>query len=69
MSRWMIPFVWGFQRIGNLNAQIKLRPGLERPALDALSEGPPFEKLHHNERLALVLSDLVKCADVRVVEC
>ncbi len=61
--------VGGFQRLADLNAQVQDEIDLERLALDALRQRLPLHQLHHDERLSLVLPDLMNGADVRMVEC
>jgi hypothetical protein len=38
------------------------------PYNDPLPQGLPFQQLHDQERLTLVLTDIVNCADVGMIE-
>src|SRR5271168_35302 len=58
----------GFERVGDLNAEIEKLFGLEGAAFDAMLESFALEQLHGDERLAVVLTDLVNRADVRVIQ-
>ncbi len=57
-----------FERVSDLNRQVEQGIGLKGLGLDAMLEGLPLQKLHHDEGLAFVLADFENGADVRVVE-
>ena len=56
------------QSIGDLNGQIEQRLGSHRPAHDSVLQRHAVQKLHRDERLALMLADFENCADIRVVQ-
>ena len=60
--------VRGFERVGDLDAEIEKLLGLERAAFDAMLERFAFEQLHGDERLAIVLANFVNRADVRMIQ-
>src|SRR3990172_4461158 len=61
--------VSGIERVGGLDRNLDDPTGVQRPLVDELLEGLPLHELHHDEGAAVVLSDVVDGADVRVVEC
>src|SRR6516165_5544828 len=54
--------------IGNLDGEIEQFFGLERLASNPVLECLSLQKLHRNEGLALVITNLINCADIRVVQ-
>ena len=56
------------ERVGDFDAELDDPIELERVSLDEMFERPPFEQLHHEELLPLVLADVVDRADVRVIQ-
>ena len=56
------------QPVGNLNPQLQHFLRLEQFPAQELLQGLPLQALHGDEGFALVLSDLVNRADIRVVE-
>jgi hypothetical protein len=42
--------------------------GVERRVRDASRERPSLQELHHDERVAILLADLMNRADVRMVQ-
>ena len=61
--------VRGIERVGNLDAQRQRGFNLQRPRSDAVPQRHPVEKLHGDERLAVLLADVINCADVGVIQC
>jgi len=61
--------VCSVQGVGDLDAEIKDDFDLHRLARDHVPEGLPLQILHDNEGPPVVLTNLVDCADVRVVQC
>ena len=58
--------VRGVERLGDLPGKVQHPRGGERTFLDQLLDGPAFEQLHRDERLAAVFAELVnrrRCAD------
>ena len=60
--------VRGVERIGDLAREVEHAMAANRSVFDQLPDGAPFEPLHRDERLALVLAELVDRADVRVLQ-
>ena len=58
----------GIERVGNLDGQRKNELRLQRAARDAVLQSQPIQKLHHDERAAIFLPDLVDRTDVGVVQ-
>jgi hypothetical protein len=56
-----------FERIGNLDCQLQHLVERERPPRNAVLQCFAVEELHGNELLAVLLSDVVNRADVRVI--
>src|SRR3954466_10420837 len=56
------------ERVGNLEAEIKHRAGLQRSATDPMPEGLPLQQFHGDEGSPLELIYFVNCADVRMVQ-
>ena len=57
------------QRIGNLYPERQYLLGLHRLACDTVLQRKPIQKFHRNERLPVLLVNLVNCADGRMVQC
>ncbi len=57
------------ERIGNFDAQGKQRIQLQRTVADDVFERRPVEILHDDERLGVLLPNVVDGADIRMVEC
>ncbi len=57
------------QRIGNLNRQTDQNVGLERSSGDAVLQRHAVQKLHGDERLPVLLTNVVNRADVWVIQC
>src|SRR5947209_13563094 len=60
--------VSGVEGVGDLDGEIEEGLGVDGAAHDAVLQGGAFEKLHGDEGLALVLSDLVNCTNVGMVQ-
>ena len=60
--------VSGVECVSHLDRQLQQSFSLDRVAGDLVLERDPFEVLHHDEGLAVLLVDLVNGADVGVVE-
>ena len=60
--------VRGVKGVGDLDTEIDNLVNLERAARDAVEKGLAFHPLHHDERLAVVFTDVVHRADVGVVQ-
>ena len=58
----------GVERIGNLHGEVENQADRDRSGFDQLPDRASFEPLHRNERLTLLLAELVNRADVRVLE-
>jgi hypothetical protein len=56
------------ERVGNLAGELEHARGRHRARLDQSADGDPFETLHYDERLPLVLTELVDGADMRVLQ-
>ena len=56
------------ERLADLHGEVHHLLGRQRPFLDQLLDRPPFEQLHHDERLAVVFAELVNGTDVRVLQ-
>jgi len=56
------------ERVGNLDCQTKQNIGFDRPARDAMLERDAIEKLHDQEGMPILLSDLMNSADIRMIE-
>ena len=56
------------QRVGDLDNQIQGLLQRQRLALDAMFRYPAIQKLHGSEGTAILLANVVSCADVRVVQ-
>src|SRR5215469_3406219 len=59
----------GIECIRNFDRKREERIHLKRLARNAVLERHPFEKLHHDKGLPVMLADLVDGADVRMIEC
>src|ERR1700735_696929 len=57
-----------FERVGHLNSEIEKLLGFEWASFDAVLESFAFEQLHGDERLAVVLANLVNGANVRMIQ-
>jgi hypothetical protein len=60
--------VCGLERVGNLDRERQQHVDLERAPGDAMLQRHPVEKLHHEERAAVLLADIVDGADVGVIQ-
>src|SRR5580704_11777973 len=60
--------VRGVERVGDLDGQRKYQPGFHRLSADAVLQRQAIQELHHDERLAFMLSNLVDRADVGMVQ-
>ena len=56
------------QGVGDLNSEREERLQLQWSLGDALLERCAFQTLHNDESAALLLADVMDCADVRVIE-
>ncbi len=61
--------VRGVERIGNFDGQREQESNIERLRGDAVLERCPVQKLHRDERLRIVLANLVNRADVGMIQC
>jgi len=57
----------GVQRVGYFNGNLQQLLRLHRPAHDFVLQGGAIQKLHGDERLPVLLADVVDGADVRMV--
>src|SRR3981081_1874660 len=55
--------------VGNFDTQRKQRIEFQRAIADTMFQRRAVEVLHDDERLAVLLADIVDGADVRMVEC
>jgi hypothetical protein len=70
MSRWMMPSACVACSASEASmADVDEVMDFELTGGQALAERLPFHQLHHDERVALVLADVVDGADVGVVQC
>ena len=56
------------ESIRELNRHIQQQLSSHRPAHDSVLQSHAIEKLHHDERLALMLPDLENRADIWVIQ-
>ena len=56
------------ERVGNFNRQTSKAIAVRLDEGDAVFQRRPFQKLHRDERLIVVLADLIDRADIRVVQ-
>ena len=69
MSRWTMPSrVRGIERVGDLNAERQHSLQFERPPGDAVLQSHPVKKFHGDERLAILLANIVNGADVGMIQ-
>ncbi len=59
----------GIQRVRNLNPQIEQQFHLQRTTGDPVLQRRAFQKFHGDERLAVLLANLINRADVGMVQC
>jgi len=59
----------GVERIGNLNRQAEQNIRLDRPSGNAMLQRYPVQKLHGDERLPILLPNVINRADVGMIEC
>src|SRR6266478_6282515 len=57
------------KRIGNLGRQFQYFGKPERFARNTVLQGFAVEELHRDELLTVLLTNVINCADVRVVQC
>ena len=57
------------ERIGDLDADVDDLVGLQGPGREPIPKRLSLHQLHDDERVALVLADVVDRADVRVIQC
>ena len=69
MSRWIIPWHARLERIGDLNREFQHLFERQRPTRNAVLQRFAVEKFHGNEMLAVLLADVMNCADVRMIQC
>jgi hypothetical protein len=60
--------VSGIQSIRDFDSDLEQAIHFHRLARDDVLERGPIEEFHNNEGMAVLLADLVNCADVRMVE-
>src|SRR5271169_4242455 len=60
--------VGGIERVGNLNGDVEYGLSVQRAAGDAVLQRRPVQKLHGDERLPVLLTDVIDRADVGVTE-
>ena len=60
--------VRGFERVGDLNADVEYGLSVERSAGDTVLQRHPIQKFHGDEGLAVLLPDVIDGANVRVAE-
>jgi len=58
----------GVQSVGNLNGQVEQDIGLDRPARNAMLQRHAVEELHGDERVAVLVINLVDGADVGMIQ-
>ena len=69
MSRWTMPSAWAASSASAISmASDSSSLGLQRPARDAVLQRHAVQKLHGDERLAVLLADVVDRADVGMVQ-
>ena len=56
------------ERVRNLDAERQRRFQFHRPIADQVLQGRAIEKLHHDERIPILLTDIVNHADVGMIE-
>ena len=59
--------VRSFERPADVDGQFEQMVGGKRPAQDALAQRHPFQQLHHNEVLPILMADLVDRANIGMV--
>ena len=69
MSRWTMPSAWAASSASAISmARASRRLDLQRPPRDAVLQRHAIQKLHGDERLAVLLADFVDGADVGMVQ-
>jgi hypothetical protein len=63
-----MPLVCGIESVGDLDGEVNQFLNLKRPSEDRLLQGLALQKLHHDERTPLMLTDLVNGADARMIQ-
>ena len=61
--------VGGIQSVGDLDGEAEQSFGFERPSRDEVSQCHPVKELHHDQRPAILLADIVDGAYVGVIQC
>ena len=56
------------QRIGNLHRNVEKMLQVQRLAFDARLQALALQLLHHDERMAIVVLNVVDDADIRMIE-
>ncbi len=59
--------VCGIQGVGDFNRKREQKIGIDGPSVDAMLQRHAIEKFHGNERLPVLLADVVNRADVVVI--
>jgi len=57
----------GIERVSDLNRQAQQSMGFDRLAGDAMPQRHAFQKLHGDERLPVLLADIIDSTDIRMV--
>ncbi len=60
--------VGGFKCVGNLDGQPEQYLQLHRPSSNPMLQRHPIQKLHDEERVPVLLPDLMDCADIGMVQ-
>ena len=60
--------VGGIEGISNFDSECQQHVGFQRTPRDAVLERDTVQELHDDERMPIVLADLVNCADVRMIQ-
>jgi len=61
--------VGSVERVCNLYRQAQQNIGVDGPSTDAMLQRQPVQKLHGDERCAVLVINLVDGADVRMIQC
>src|ERR1039458_7775993 len=59
----------GVEPVCNLNGESKEQFGFQWPTANAMLQGQPVQKLHGDERFAVLVVNFVDGADVWMIEC
>jgi len=69
MSRWMMPSAWAASSASAISmASDRINLGFHRTPADAMLQRQPVQKLHGDERVAVLIVDFVDRANVGMVQ-